>query len=142
MKNITLTMINEYGLKKHKCDFMGYKLEKGDTYSFHHLIIPKSICKELKISNNGICKDNGAILCSNTSHPYLHIIENYEYEMFLAITSEMIDMNIKGQLDIRNLVNIHTILEEFEAKYRGEKSKKGHLIVLPKFEKRLILKKE
>lgn len=133
-------MINEYGIKKLKYDFMGYRLEKGDRYSFHHLIIPSKESKNLE--HKGILEWNGAILCSNTSHPYLHVIENYEYEMFLYITSEMIDMNIKGRLDIRNLNNIDTILKEFEAKYRGVKSKKGNLIVLPKYEKRLILQKD
>ena len=96
VKYITKLMINEYGMKEMGHDFMGYALQKGDIYTYHHLIVPRR--------NGGpITVQNGAILCGKTAHPYLHLIEYYDYDRFLAITSEMIDQNIKGHLDIDNI---------------------------------------
>lgn len=139
MRNVTITMINEYGLKKCKCDFMGYKLQKDDTYSFHHLVLSHKACNELEMENNGYFKWNGAVLCGGTSHPYLHTIERYDSELFYLISCEMLDMNIKGHLDIRNLVNIHDMLKDFEERFKGEKTKRGNLIIPDKYEKRLNL---
>lgn len=101
---------------------MGYSLEKGDIYTFHHLIVPKR--------NDGPMEMwNGAILCGKSSHPYLHLIECYDYNAFSYLTSEMKDMNIKGFLDPVNLMNIDNILLEFEDKYKGRKSKKGKVLI-------------
>lgn len=140
MRNVTITMINEYGLKRCKCDFMGYRLQKDDTYSFHHLVLSHKKCNELDMERNGYFKWNGAVLCASTAHPYLHTIERYDSELFYLMTCEMLDMNIKGHLDIWNLVRIHEMLEDFESRFRGEKTKRGHLIVPEKYEKRLVLK--
>lgn len=84
--------------------------------------------------------ENGAILCGKTSHPYLHLIEYYDYERFLAITSEMIDQNIKGHLDIDNILRIYDVLESFEREYSGVRNKKGKEIIKEEYTKRLILK--
>jgi len=140
MRKVTITMINEYGLKKCKCDFMGYRLQKDDTYSFHHLVLSHKACNCLNVEKNGYFKNNGSVLCASTSHPYLHTIERYDEELFYLISCEMLDMNIKGYLDIRNLVNIHEMLEDFEERYRGVETKRGHLIIPEKYEKRLVLK--
>lgn len=134
MKYITSLMINEYGMKELGHDFMGYSLQKGDIYTFHHLIVPRR-------NGGAITVQNGAILCGKSSHPYLHTIENYDYDMFLAITSEMIDENIKGFLDKKNLIYIHDILESFEREYSGKRSKKGKEIIKPEYTKRLDFKK-
>ena len=40
MKEITKSMIKEFKLRELEFDFMGYKLQKGDIYTFHHLIVP------------------------------------------------------------------------------------------------------
>ena len=98
MKEITMLMINEFKIKQLGYDFMGYSLQKGDIYTFHHLIIPRR-------HGGSYSRDNGAILFS-TPHSYLHVIEVYDYDRFTAITSEMIDMNIKGYLDVNNLIYI------------------------------------
>jgi hypothetical protein len=41
----------------------------------------------------------------------------------------MIDMNIKGCLDIQNLKNIHAMLLEFEEKNAETLNKKGKILI-------------
>ena len=114
-------MINEFKIREIGCDFMGYKLQKQDSLTFHHLIIPRR--------NGGkITRQNGAII-QRTPHDYLHLIERIDYDTFCYLTSEMIDMNIKGYLDPENLANIQEILEDFEIRYEGKTGKKGKILI-------------
>mgnify|MGYP003290895267 CR=1 FL=1 len=81
MKQVTQLMINEFKIKQLGYDFMGYNLQKGDIYTFHHLIVPNR--------NGGpYARWNGAILFS-TPHQYLHVIEAKDYDMFCYLTSEV-----------------------------------------------------
>lgn len=114
MKEPGLNLIRKFHLRELNLDFMGYHLLSDDIFSFHHLIIPS--CKK-----GPFIECNGAILCCSTSHPYLHIIEEVDYDMFLSITSEMIDEYIKGYIDKENLVAIHDILNCFEREYYNDK---------------------
>lgn len=121
MKEITKLMINEFKIKKLGYDFMGYKLQKDKSLTFHHLIIPRR--------NNGPeTRWNGAII-QRIPHDYLHIIEEYDADLFCKITSEMIDINVKGYLDIQNLKNIHDMLLEFEEKNAETLNKKGKILI-------------
>lgn len=135
MKNITKIIINKYQIDNIGYDFMGYKLQKNDMYTFHHLIIPRR-------KNGPETIENGAVLCGKTSHPYLHLIEAKEYEMFCYITSEMIDMNIKGFLDINNLKRIHETLLSFENIYCNQKSRKGKRLIKYDYFRRVDIKGE
>lgn len=136
MKEITRLMIQEYNLRRLKYDFMGYTFEKAEQLSFHHLVIPAR-------SGGKYTRKNGAILRQNTSHDYLHTIENYDYDMFLAITSELINENLLGQLSKENLIAIRDILNCFEREYSGRTTKKGIEIIKPEYvEKRLVLRNE
>ena len=128
MRNITRLMIDEYNLKD--IDFMGYEFKKSEA-SFHHLIIPKRNGGKETI-------DNGAILNANTSHPYLHLIENFDYDKFLLITSEMIEQNLLGRLDYECLKRIDEILREFEEENKGLKTSKGKMMIKEEFKKRTI----
>lgn len=131
MKEVTKIMIKKYALERLKYDFMGYPYENVSQLSFHHLIVPRR-------HNGPMTIENGAILRQNTSHDYLHLIERYDYDMFLAITSEMIDENIKGYIDMENLKYIDDVLRCFEREYCGYRTKKGHLIIKEEYTKRLI----
>lgn len=132
MKNVTKLMIDEFKIKELGMDFMGYHLNKGDIYTFHHLIVPNR--------NGGpYARWNGAILCGETSHPYLHVIENKDYDMFCYITSEMIDMNIKGYLDTQNLRNIDEVLRQFEREHSGDRTKKGKILIKEEYTRRIKL---
>lgn len=126
MKQITREMIKIYRIKHF--DFMGYDIKRKESLSFHHLIVPHRYCKQQGLGD-GYYKWNGAILVQDTSHDYLHTIEHIDYDVFSAITSEMIDMNIKGKLDIENLRYIRDILLSFEREHDHDRNKKGKLLI-------------
>ena len=132
MKEITKLMINDFKIKQLGYDFMGYKFDKTIDLSFHHLIIPHKDCKKNRLGE-GYLYWNGAILNQETAHDYLHIIENIDREIFLKITSEMIDENIKKKLDIENLRNIRDLLIYFEKEHDTDKTKKGDYLIKRKY---------
>lgn len=140
MKEITKFMIKKYALMKLKYDFMGYEFQRSNQLSFHHLIVPKRYCKQEGLGE-GYLNWNGAILRQNTSHDYLHIIERYDPEIFELITSEMIDENLKGRLDMENIKAIDDLLSYFEREHCSDRTKKGNLIIKPEYTRRLVRKK-
>lgn len=131
MREITKLMIKKYALKKLKYDFMGYEFQDTGQLSYHHLIIPRRLGGQETI-------ENGVVLRRNTSHDYIHLIENYDFDVFSAISSEMIDENIKGYLDIENLKRIDDILNNFEREYCSFRNYKGKLIIKEEYTKRFI----
>lgn len=135
MREITKLMIKEYKLMKLGYDFMGYDITNKSNLRFHHLIVPHRNCKDMGLGE-GYLEWNGAILNQNTSHDYLHLIEAKDYDMFLAITSELIDENVKGHLDIDNLRRIHDILECFEREHSNDRSKKGKVLIKQEYMRR------
>lgn len=137
MREITKIMIKKYALLKLKYDFMGYEFNNPNQLSFHHLIVPHRLCKS-KGLGEGYIEWNGAILRQNTSHDYLHIVERYDLDMFNAITSEMIDVNVKGYLDIENIKAIDDILNNFEREYCSARTKKGYPLIKEEYTRRLI----
>lgn len=126
MKEITRLMINEFKIRELGFDFCGYSLQNGDIYTFHHLIVPNR-------QGGPYAVWNGAILCGNTSHPYLHVIESRDLEIFELITSEMIDMNLKGYLDRYNLRYIDDCLSYFEREHCSDRTNKGKMLIKPEF---------
>ena len=131
MKQVTKLMINEFKIKQLGYDFMGYRLQKGDIYTFHHLIIPRR--------NGGkTVRENGAILCGNTSHSYLHLIEAKDYDIYKYITIEMLDMNLKGYLDLKNIININRLLLYFEKEYGEVRGSKGKLLIKETYRERIL----
>lgn len=129
MKEVTKYMIEEYGVTQLGIDFMGYKLQKGDIYTFHHLIIPNR-------QGGPYAVWNGAILCGKSSHPYLHLIEAKDYDIFCAISSEMIDMNIKGHIDLENIRYIDDCLTSFEREHCSDRSRKGKILLKEEYTNR------
>ena len=132
MKEITKIMVNDFKIMKLGYDFLGYKVNRKQDLSFHHLIIPRRHCKEAGLGE-GYLYWNGAILRQNTSHDYLHLIENVDPDIFYELTSEMIDENIKGRLDTDNLKRIHDLLLYFEREHDHDTSKKGKLLIKREF---------
>lgn len=132
MREITEKMIKDFKITKLGFDFMGYKVDKKQSLSFHHLIIPHRESRNYGIGD-GYLYWNGAILRQNSSHDYLHLIENIDPEIFYELTSEMIDENIKGRLDIDNLKRIHDLLLYFEREHDHDTSKKGKLLIKREF---------
>ena len=140
MREITKEMIIAYKLKKLGYDFMGYQFNRSQQLSFHHLIVPHRHCKENGLGE-GYLWWNGVILRQNTSHEYLHIIESKDLDRFNAITSELIDENIKGYLDQENLLAINDILNGFEREYCGARTKKGYPLIKEEYTRRLVRKR-
>lgn len=131
MKEVTKLMINEFKIYELGYDFMGYHLNKNDMLTFHHLIVPKR--------DGGLyVRNNGAII-QRCPHDYLHIVERYDPEMFYYLTSEMIDMNIKGYLDSCNIRNIDDVLKEFEREHCSYRNKKGKLLIKEEYTRRVKL---
>ena len=96
MDTLTKEMIEKYKIKKLKYDFMGYTFKDTKDLSFHHLIVPKRDCKKLGWGQ-GRFVWNGAILKQDTAHDYLHLIENIDRDMFIAITRELTEMLRKNR---------------------------------------------
>jgi hypothetical protein len=132
MKQVTKLMIREYKIKELGYDFMGYRLNKGDIYTFHHLIIPRR-------DGGKTVRENGAVLCGNTSHQYLHLIEAKSNNIYKYITAEMLDMNIKGYLDLKNLMNINELLLYFEDEYGEARGSKGKLLIKEPYRERMLI---
>lgn len=128
MKQVTKLLINDFKIKQLGYDFMGYSLQKDSILSFHHLILSKEYCKKAKLGK-GYWYWNGVILNQENSHEYLHLIQRYDDELFRYITSEMIDMKIKGYLDKQNLIAIGQILDYFEYLHIEDKDDKGKYLI-------------
>ena len=126
MKPITREMIKMYQLNKLGFDFMGYKFNRSEQLSYHHNVIAKR--------NGGLeTIRNGAILVRDTSHDYIHVIERIDPEIFYLITSEVLDENLKGKIDIENLRKIRDLLLYFEREHDHDTSKKGKLLIKREF---------
>lgn len=128
MREITKEMIDHYKIMKLGFDFMGFPVYQKNKLSFHHLIVPHRYSKEAGIGE-GYIWWNGAILNQSTSHEYLHLIESKDFDMFSTITSEMIDENIKGYLDMDNLKRILDVLHCFEREHCSDRGKKGNCLI-------------
>ena len=139
MREITKLMIKKYALQKLKYDFMGYEFTNQRQLSFHHLIVPRRLCKQQGLGE-GYLEWNGAILRQNTSHDYLHTIEIYDRDMFDAITKQMIEENEQGYLDMKQLLKIDDVLTQFEREYCNARTKHGNYLIKEEFTKRLLKK--
>lgn len=135
MAKITGIMIREFKILELGYDFMGYSLdkEKSEIYTFHHLIIPNR--------NGGPYSfRNGAVLCGLSSHPYLHAIEERDYDIFCYLTSEMIDMHAKMCIDMGNLRRINDLLCCFEKEHCSDRGKGGKYLIKEEYTRRLLNK--
>ena len=129
--DVTNLMIKRFNIRELGYDFMGYSLQTGSVLTFHHLIVPNRLGGHRTM-------DNGAILCGDTAHTYLHLIEGIDLKAFNLITSEMIDMNMKRELNIYNLKRINEILCEFEHMYGTKTNAKSKLLIREKYKERVF----
>lgn len=129
MKEVARQMIKHWHMTD--VDWMGYILEPKEYFSFHHLIIPKRDGGEMS-------EQNGAILISQSSHPYLHLIETKERLMFEEITWLLIEINQQRYMPTKQqLIEINNILKRFEKIYGGEKTYKGELLIKERYLRRI-----
>ena len=123
MKEITNLIIREYRLNG--IDFMGYRFNRYNA-SYHHLIVPRRLGGKESV-------ENGVVLNGKSSHPYLHIVEGRDYEMFKAITEEMIKEKELGRLDRSSLKRIDDILSCFEREHSSDTTSKGKVLIKDEF---------
>lgn len=135
-KEVTRIMFNTYKLAELGHDFMGFSFKRPEEISFHHLIVAKRHCAEMGLGN-GEYVWNGSLLVRNTGHDYAHIIERIDPDVFYSLTSEMVDMNVKGYLDPENLRYIDDILCSFEREHCGERTKKGKILIKEEYTRRV-----
>ena len=133
MLTIAKDMIKKYNIQLLGYDFMGYPFNIIDDLSYHHLVIPRCCCHFYGL-REGQTEWNGAILNRKTAHPYLHIIEGKDEDVFFDITSEIRDMLIKGYLDLENIKYIDSILSSFEKEHCGKR------YIKEKYTKRILHK--
>ena len=141
MREVTRRLLSDFGVLELGYDFMGYVVLGKQGISFHHLIIPRRLSKKYGISD-GYLYWNGSILVQNTSHDYLHTIENYDLDRFDYISLEMIDMHSIGCIGLDNLKKIRDCLVGFEREYSGCKTKKGKEIIKDDFVYKRVLTKK
>ena len=130
MKSITKQMIKNWNMTD--TDWMGYTLEDKEYFSYHHLIIPKRYGGEMT-------EENGAILISQASHPYLHVIEQKERVLFNEITWILIEINRQNSMPTKEqLIRISQILKYFENKYKDAETFKGEPLIKERYLRRII----
>ena len=130
MDNILKTLINIYNMNE--IDWLGYKLQ--DRYSYHHII--------KKCDGGKRTLDNGAVLFQ-TSHSYLHTIENYDIEKYILLNKILKDINTQRYMSTEEqLRQINFILSQFENEYEGYISSRDKKIIKDEYKERVLWKKK
>lgn len=132
MSRLREKLYKEYKLEELGYDFLGYKFNSKRELSTHH-ILPKHSGGETK-------KNNLCILNRFTSHNYIHLIEEYDYKVFLELSKYLLEEVKKGEINEEQLLRIDDALQFFEFKYRNEEDRHGELLIKPEYKKRIILK--
>ena len=128
MKHLVIEMKHIW--KVNDVDWMGYSLKKVDSLSFHHIV---------KKENHGKFEiDNGALLNNNTSHPYLHLIEIKDLELYIYLNNLLKNINSQREYPTRQqLLAIDSILKQFEREHCSDKNSKGKLLIKKEFYDRM-----
>ena len=125
MSRLRERLYKDYNLQELGHDFMGYEFQEKKELSTHH-IMPRHSGGKTK-------KDNLCILSRDTSHNYIHLIEDYDYKIFLKISSYLYEQVKKGEISRDEILRIYELLESFEKKYKDEESRNGSLIIKPEY---------
>ena len=132
MSRLRERLYKEYDLENLGYDFMGYEFGSKKELSTHH-IIPRHSGGQTK-------KNNLCVLTRDTSHNYIHLIEDYEYKTFLQISKCLMEQVKNGKIDIEEIKRINEILLYFEYKYRNAEAKTGGLLIRPEYKDKRITK--
>ena len=117
--------LNELGY-----DFMGYDFAEKKELSIHH-VQPKSYGGKTEYHNI-------VLLNRETSHNYIHLIEDTDFKIFIEISQILRDENVSGEITRGHLLEIRKLLEFFESKYDRQYSKRGNLIIKEEYTRRRI----
>lgn len=124
-------MIKTYKIEELGYDMMGYIIEDISEISFHHLLVPR-------IYGGPISRWNGALLCRNTAHNYLHLIEHTEPDIFYGITKELCEEKDALTIRLENLRRIREYLLEFESRHERIVSEHGKTLTKREYKDRRI----
>ena len=133
MSRLRERLYREYKLEETGYDFMGYEFQDKRELSTHH-IMPRHIGGKTE-------KKNLCVLNRYTSHNYIHLIEDTDYNIFLRISSYLAEQVKKGEISRDELLRINDLLETFERKYKDEESRNGSLIIKEEYKTKRIIKK-
>lgn len=129
MKSETEELIKIFGLTN--TDWMGYIIKRKQDITFHHL--------QKKVDGGLYEINNGALLNGSTAHPYLHLIEAKDFDMYEYINNILKNINAQRfNPTHRQLLAIHAILEQFEREHCGDRTKKGRPLIKPEYVERRI----
>lgn len=119
MKEVLRLMICEFNLKG--IDFMGYKLNKNNPYTYHHIV--------KRCHGGEETRENGAIL-TKIAHEYLHIIESRDLQLYEYLNLIMKQINEQGYAPTnKQLLAIDYILKIFEHEHMKDKTAKGKPLI-------------
>ena len=135
MSRLRENIYRNFNLEQLGYDFLGYTFESKRELSTHH-ILPKHSGGDTK-------KNNLCILNRFTSHNYIHLIEEYDYKVFLELSKYLLEEVKKGEISKEQLLRIEDTLQFFEYKFRDEEDRYGEKLIKPEYkEKRIILKED
>ena len=114
-------------------DWLGYELQKDDMFTYHHNITKKE--------DGGIESiRNGAILCGKTSHPYIHLIEHLDFDIYLYLTKLLTEVNLQRRMPTdKQFLKMYRTLLQFEREHENDRSKKGKILIKEEYKKRFII---
>jgi len=127
MSKLKSKLYDGFKLDERGVDFMGYEFQSRRELTYHH-IQPKNCGGKTTYSN-------GSLLIK-PSHCYIHIIESYDYKLFLQLSRELIAEHVDGEITKERLARIRELLEYFEEKFEGQYTKRGGLIIKEEFVRR------
>ena len=129
MSQLVKDMRSIYRIKHY--DFMGYTFRTVNDLSYHHII--------KKCDGGPKTLDNGALLVTDTSHPYLHVIEEREFEIYLYINSILLEINNQRSEPIESqLKAIRAALLKFEKEHEYDRNSNGKLLIKQRYIDRRI----
>ena len=129
MGSIANKLFNDFELYKLGYDFMGYTFDDKKEISYHHI--------QPRHYKGKTTYKNGALLVRETSHNYIHVIEEYEFQLFIELSQELIAEHKDG-ITKDHLLAIRQMLEYFEGRYKDMYTKRGGLIVKEEYIRRRI----
>ena len=130
MSRLRERLYKDYKLENYGFDFMGYEFNTKKELSTHH-IIPRNSGGQTK-------KNNLCILTRDTAHNYIHLIEDYDYKIFLQISKQLMEQVKNGSIGLDEIKRIDELLMFFEDKYKNEEARNGELLIKPEYKTKRI----
>ena len=121
----------DFDLHKLGYDFMGFYFDDKKELSYHH-ILPRHY-------KGKTTYENGAILNRQTSHNYIHTIEEMDFQLFIELSQILKDEHQVKKITPEHLKEINMLLTYFEQKYAGQYTKRGNLIIKEEYVRRRVI---